>query len=413
MDQPQVRKRAREEIEAPDFPTPNSCPDARPAKVQRRRYPDSGYYDQESPKPWNLLGVSLARRLIEHNRRTPPQSNFPQPITTGAQDVTATSEVLDLAQQGGPDLSNLRGYVAPDCAMALPHERSEHSYRSAQSVHPPATSTFYNQGLERRLANNGITLPSGEPLPHWHDIQQKLSAPVLEISLEKFQSFKDLDSTARRKGDITHNVMPFILDTPLDHVPTRDAKFNNLEPLIAGPVEASQPDLYYGSDPRRLRDWVRENLSRYIDPATIDDDQPILPNLFLGTKPPTADLFAATLQACYDGAIGARGMHMLQNHCIQHNPIYDTRPLSFSTIYHYGFLRIFAHHIEAPNELAGAAKYHMTMIGQYYLPGSYDEFRKGVTAFRNIRDLAREYRETLINEVNIRLYHEPPRPGPL
>jgi hypothetical protein len=56
---------------------------------------------------------------------------------------------------------------------------------------------------------------------------------------------------------------------------------------------------------------VRDALSRHIIPLT-QDDLPIVPNFFLEVKGPDGSVAVARRQACYDGALGARGMHELQ-----------------------------------------------------------------------------------------------------
>jgi hypothetical protein len=44
----------------------------------------------------------------------------------------------------------------------------------------------------------------------------------------------------------------------------------------------------------------------------------------------------------------------------------------------------------------------MTQIGSYTLTADFDTYRRGLTAFRNARDLAKEKRDRFIEEANVK-----------
>jgi hypothetical protein len=51
-------------------------------------------------------------------------------------------------------------------------------------------------------------------------------------------------------------------------------------------------------------------------------DLPIAPNFFLAAKGPDGSASVAKRQACYDGALGARGIHSLQEYG-KDEPVFD------------------------------------------------------------------------------------------
>lgn len=87
----------------------------------------------------------------------------------------------------------------------------------------------------------------------------------------------------------------------------------NLDHLTDGTITPASPDIYHGARPEQLEREVRKMLSRQIIPST-QDDLPACPNFFLETKGPDGTSAVALRQACYDGVLGARGMHSLKTY---------------------------------------------------------------------------------------------------
>ncbi|KND86604.1 hypothetical protein TOPH_08723, partial [Tolypocladium ophioglossoides CBS 100239] len=76
---------------------------------------------------------------------------------------------------------------------------------------------------------------------------------------------------------------------------------------------------------------------------------------------PDGSLSVASRQACYDGALGARGIHSLQSYK-QSGPQYDNKAYTLTSIYHGGTLKMYTSHPippPAPGERPGFA---MTQI---------------------------------------------------
>ena len=106
------------------------------------------------------------------------------------------------------------------------------------------------------------------------------------------------------------------------------------------------------------------------------------------------------MQVCYDGAIGARAMHALQNYG-QAEPIFDNKAYTMSSTYHDGTLKIHSHHPSQPLRPGKPPQYHIISVRGFLLTDSPETFRQGVDAFRNARDLVTQQRDVLINQANI------------
>jgi hypothetical protein len=92
-------------------------------------------------------------------------------------------------------------------------------------------------------------------------------------------------------------------------------------------------------------------------------------------------------------------MYALQSYG-QAEPTYDNKAYTFSSTYHDGTLKMYAHHPTQPLRLGESPQYHMTPLRGFLLTDSPQTFRQGVGAFRNARDLAKEQREIFIEQAN-------------
>jgi hypothetical protein len=132
------------------------------------------------------------------------------------------------------------------------------------------------------------------------------------------------------------------------------------------------------------------------------DDKPAVPNWFLEIKGPNGIPAVATRQARYDGAIGARAIHSLQNYG-EEEPVYDGNAYTYSSTYQTGRLKLYAHHVTAPTAPGERPEYHMTQVKASDMTEDREAFVKGATAFRNARDLAQRHRDRFIQEANARV----------
>lgn len=214
-----------------------------------------------------------------------------------------------------------------------------------------------------------------------------------------FDTFQESNARAKDEDDVLANVIPAILGTHQpSHASARNTVFGNLQPLTDGTIALAKPDIYYGAHPEELSRPVRDKLGHHIVPSTMRD-KPLAPNFFVEVKGPDGNAAVAMRQARYDGAIGSRAMHSLQNYG-EEEVKYDNQPHTFSSTYHGGQLQLYAHHTTQPTSEEGPPTYHITKIRGFDMTDTHETFVQGATVFRNARDLAKEHRDRLIQAAN-------------
>ena len=174
--------------------------------------------------------------------------------------------------------------------------------------------------------------------------------------------------------------------------------FTNLDHLTDGTISPGNPDLFHGARPEQLNPRIRNELNGRIVPST-QKDLPIAPNFFLAAKGPDGTLAVAGRQACYDGALGARGIHSLQSYG-QPEPVYDNNAYTITSIYQGGALKIYTSHLGQPTGPGGRPEYYMNQLNAWAMTGNQESFRQGGSAYRNARDWAKEKRDGLIDAAN-------------
>ncbi|EGY20844.1 uncharacterized protein VDAG_02368 [Verticillium dahliae VdLs.17] len=266
----------------------------------------------------------------------------------------------------------------------------------SKSTNPPSTvptsvtnkskrSTPYNRDFEQHLTDHGVHATS--------------SLSPSKFSDGAFEAFQENNARAKDEDDVLANVIPVILGpNQTIHLSARNTIFGNLEQLTDGTIAPAKPDIYYGTYPEELSRPARNELARHIIPSSMQD-KPMAPNFFVEVKGPDGSVAVATRQARYDGAVGSRGMHSLQNYG-REEPQYDGRTYTFSSTYHNGQLQMYAHHLTAPTIEGGPPEYHMSQVKAFALTNDRDTFVQGATAFRNARDVAKQHRDDFIRAAN-------------
>ena len=222
------------------------------------------------------------------------------------------------------------------------------------------------------------------------------------FSREDFRKFKQADTHAAKKREVTTSVIPIIEgDIGDNKCVAGQIRFTNLDHLTDGSLVPGNPDLYYGARPEQLDRQVRAELGGRIIPST-QQDLPIVPNFFLAAKGPDGSLVVAQRQACYDGALGARGMQDLFSYG-KSKPIFDNHAYTITCTYHGGTLKMFTSHPIPPANPGVRPKYVTTQIKAYALTSDYDTFRQGAAAYRNGRDWAKRQRDEAIQRGNERV----------
>lgn len=291
--------------------------------------------------------------------------------------------------------------------------RGSNSRRRKQPSNTPSSSSngltlkssAYDRDFEQNCIDHGIYMPARVPKPdNWVDLQNALSEPRRSLSPSRFTDddfnrFCDAELAILDEKDVTTDSLPYILGGKQPENPrAQDVLFGKIDDMAPDVFKKPRPDVYWGAPTQQINRQVRQDLSGQIVPST-KPRYPAAPNFFLEVKGPQGTDEVKIRQACYDGAIGARGMHALQCYG-QAEPTYDNMAYAISATYHAGTLKLYSHHPAQPSRPGESPQYHMTPLRGWLLTDTPQTFRQGVGAFRNARDSAREQRDKLIEQAN-------------
>ena len=289
-------------------------------------------------------------------------------------------------------------------------QRQKRSSKSSNTSYTSNTgqtlkSSAYDRDFEQKCIDHGIHMPwkCTEP-KNLQELQERLANPRSSLSPSKFSDgafdrFCKAEAEARDEDDVIWETLPTILgEKRRDYPSAKYVTFWNIDDMAPDIFKKPRPDLYWGARLEQIDRRVRQDLNHQIVPST-NESYPVAPNFFLEAKGPDGSAAVKTRQACYGGAIGARTMQALQGYR-QAEPTHDNRAYTFSSTYYDGALKLYSHHSAQPPHPDKPAEYYMTQLGGWDLSGSSQQFRDGVGAFRNARDLAREQRDMLIDQAN-------------
>jgi len=363
---------------------------------------------------------------------------------------TLTKQLKRFARHGGPDLRDPRGvsltreisisslilslqYPEPSTPNSTAHVMSSNQSSSrtqsksritlGDSTAKTTTSKTkktspYDPNFEQNLIDNKI-YPSHYDFPddrvppkpnNWKDINERLKEPRSSLSPSRFSDeafdiFVRTNSRALNEDAVMGDVFPVIQGTARI-LSAKNLVFGHLVQLTHGNLVDAKPDFYDGARPALIDLRIREELGSYITPAT-QGEAPALPNFFTEAKGPDRSAAVARRQACFDGALGARGFHQLQSFETDPTLVYDNKAYTITSTYHDGQLKLYTVHPTQSTDPNDSPEYHMTQVGGWALTGSIGQFREGTGAFRNARDWAKTQRDELIAAANGRVIGMP------
>ncbi|KAI9681151.1 MAG: hypothetical protein M1817_002433 [Caeruleum heppii] len=280
-------------------------------------------------------------------------------------------------------------------------------------------SSAYHRDFEQHLIDHDIHPNNRRQKPHnWDEIQQRIAQPRPSLSPSKFsdaafETFQQASEEALTEAMMMRKAFP-IISGNADIPSTGELPFGNLEPLTDGTLVDAKPDFFDGARPAQIHRRIRSELSSYITPST-QQQAPVLPNFFAEGKGPHGDASVAKRQACYDGVLGARGVHKLRAFGVEASGVeypetlFDDNAYTITSTYHggTGTLQMYTTHpTRSPDDEISPA-YHMTQLRSLAMTDSVERFREGASAFRNARDWAKEQRDDLIAGVNTRVIGMP------
>lgn len=271
----------------------------------------------------------------------------------------------------------------------------------------------YDLAFQQNLADGGI-FPFGyrrgnvrvlaRP-SNWEEINQRLVRPRRSLSPSNFlqeahEEFIDKETHAANEKEVEMAVIPIIEGNITDQYVRKGTAFKNLDHLTNGTLKPGNSDHYHGACPDELDQKVRDELSGHISP-TAEASLVIAPNFFLELKGPSGNAVVADRSACYNGALGARGMHSLQSYG-QDRPIYDSCAYTITSTYLHGTLSMFTSHPVQPKP-GKKLEIYMNRICSISIVGFFEHFRQRVIAYRNARDWAKEQRDKMIRRANAKV----------
>ncbi|KAH7175892.1 hypothetical protein EDB81DRAFT_751335 [Dactylonectria macrodidyma] len=356
-------------------------------------------------KFWNRLPeIPVVRSTLKELRRQTAHSRppFPPPPLGPIPDLSPAlaQGLARLARHGGPDLCDLRGYPAKGAYRALivmAHTSSSRSAISDQSesirrrraaleelieaASEAQKTTPYSPGFDQYLSDHsaygiqGLNLQDSEGVKAVLGVRRPSLSPSA-FSDGAFAAFQNSNFEAKDDAEVkAFAITPIISWEHTEDFYALNTAFASLSPLIDRTLATYIPDMYYA------------------------------PNFFLEIMGPSGTSAVVENQARYGGAIGARAMHALQNFG-NDNQVFDEGAYTFSATYCAGTLKLYAHHVTAPTTPDGRLEYHMTKICGFEMTDSRATFVEGATAFRNLRDMARKYRDSFVQAANARIAPE-------
>jgi hypothetical protein len=179
-------------------------------------------------------------------------------------------------------------------------------------------TSAYDRAFEQHLIDHRVYPNNRARKPNnWGEINDRIVQPRPSLSPSRFsdgafETFQQTNEDALSEGKVMRTAFPIIAGKA--NIPNEgDLVFTNLEPLTNGTLVDTKPDCYDGARPEQIDKRVRDELASVIMPSTLQH-APCLPNLFAEGKGPDGSAAIAKRQACYNGALGARGMRALQSY---------------------------------------------------------------------------------------------------
>ena len=383
----------------------------------------------------------LTRRILAELKKNSIQSasHFLDHCT-----AKCLKDIKRFASHGGPDLSDLRSvctakyFLALELTMSLQctelvnrldhamsssqsssrvRKRASRSTSKTQTTATAATTTSkttgpYDRAFQQNLIDHGVyphayDYPDGRSSvrpDNWEEITQRLAQPRPSLSPSKFSDnefsiFTKADAHAFKEEQVRNSVSPIIEGQTRDRrCVAGGIRLTNLDHLTDGTISPGNPDLFYGARPEQLDRRIRKELNSLIVSST-QTDLPMAPNFFLAAKGPDGTAVVARGQACYDGALGARGIQSLQSYG-QPEPIYDKKAYTVTSIYNDGTLKLYTSHPSQPTGPESRPAYYMNQLKGWAMTSDPSTFRQGATAYRNARDWAKEKRDGFIEAAN-------------
>ncbi|KAL2832140.1 hypothetical protein BDW59DRAFT_115860 [Aspergillus cavernicola] len=379
------------------------------------------------------LTKSALREANRRNKPPSPSQGFPPISHIFAPDflhncsATCLQEIRKLSRCGGPDLSDIRNYPAPShfsqFSMEPTNSSSKPPMKNTATKPKTGSTTVYDPHFEDHLINHGVyppfsRYPDGTALSkpeNFAEMQSRLQIPrpsrsMSPGSLEKeYAEFAETNAKASDEQLVIKNILPILEGKQKACAITGGGHlFKNLAHLTDGTLANAKPDFYHSAPLNQLNLDIQKQLNNQIIPSS-QSNRPIAPNFLVEAKDHAGSACVARRQALYNGALGARAMHSLQQFGHEDSSNmpadYDDKAYTMTSTYQDGTLGLYATHPTRSRDNNNPDRhtdYVMTQFGQWALHGNPETFQQGITAYRNARDMTKEQRDKFIRQANER-----------
>jgi hypothetical protein len=300
-----------------------------------------------------------------------------------------------------------------------------------------------DHGVNTRLTFLGLphTLPTDYP-----SCLERLKQPIPSVTptnpdiIADFNNVCAITVTAPNEHSTTRDILEYLEGSRASrtHYRALNVHQNNYLPLIPSFIRFPQPDLYDGARAINICLSVRQALNLVILPSASLPSAPMASNFNFENKGPTGQHSVAIRQLALGLAYAARGIHALlrygapsggkprrsrrsggggdntqDNDDASAHSLGFNRALSFGASLAHGNLKLLMMHMvlcgddhpypaATPSTPRPLVVYVMTQLRGIDLTDSVEAYCDGLTAFRNIRELAREVRDEAISVANAR-----------
>lgn len=367
----QLRKRTFED----DPESPGPPQDDRP--VKRTKTDHHHHHDVETNPPSPPLSHD-SDPTKDHNTATVPA--FPDTFTPLSREALREFEQNISSNRS----NNLSRHTSSRRSRGT--DATTLSSRSTKSDRVIAYSNSFPQILsdnDIRLDGSRAKLADLEELLRERDVRPSL-APSQCSDGEIEEIFK-ANAAAATELDVERDVVSAIVGRcPLPH--SSNVSWSNMSSMTGGQAAPPQPDLYYGTRVCDVPKSIREGVGHLIIPSTVPN-APALPHLVLENKGPAGGLEVVKRQAGHSGAVAARSALALENFG-QDVPIYDNKAMVHAWTYTClpGDLTHYAVRVSPPEPGSSQPGYDLTHLKTYHITESTQQYRVGVSAFRDCRD---------------------------
>lgn len=235
--------------------------------------------------------------------------------------------------------------------------------------------------------------------------QPRPAAENVHCTAEDFIRFREESNNPTEEG-LARSIFQTIKGPPI-YKSVDNFDCQNFVSMTSNEATKPKPDYLEGATVTDVHPVIQRELKSVITPSVygFPDKNPIAPNLAVELKSTTGDIRTAQFQVSQDGAYCARALHALDHwrRAADDPSPYDGKAYGYSATYldGTGFLQMYSHHVEVMAN--GQQRYHIVTLDTAYLLHSRKELLKGITAFRNLKDMAAERRNAIIYGANARV----------